>query len=123
MLRIARAQHRLARPAHPQSRALDLEGDRGDIGLAVRGDGGQAGQRLGSEVVELVVGESHANIVVRRLGWPKGERELGESFLVGLRQRPRRGRGSGSVPAFWGTVESLSRLTNASSALASAVHA
>jgi hypothetical protein len=26
-------------------------------------------------------------------------------------------------PAFWGTVESLSRLTNASSALASAVHA
>jgi hypothetical protein len=58
---LARAQHRLARPAHPHGRALDLEGDRGDIGLAVRGDGGQAGQRLGSEVLEFLVGEGHAH--------------------------------------------------------------
>jgi hypothetical protein len=40
-----------------------------------------------------------------------------------VKQKESRDAPPASVPAFWGTVESLSRLTNASSALASAVHA
>ena len=86
----------------PDEQCGRCEGDRGDIGLAARGHGGQAGHRLGSEVVELVVGEAIRALF--RVGSVGQEDAIwGESNLVGLLPRSRRSRGSGSVPAFWGS--------------------
>ncbi len=54
-----------------------------------------------------------------------GHRTTAPNDIIKFVAAPSRTAHLGRVPdpAFWGTVESLSRLTNASSALASAVRA